>query len=78
MVDKGTIDTMCKLLDSYGSDDIASELQNTSDVELLLNFLLAVCILSLGYFGLTYLSFLLATPRQQPNKCGHSQCKSKS
>ena len=39
---------MCKLLDSYEPDVIASELRNPSDVELLLNFVIAVCILSLG------------------------------
>ena len=51
MVNANTIHTMCKLLDSYESDVIGSELRNTSDIELLLNFVLVVCIFSLGYFG---------------------------
>ena len=46
MVNESTIDTMRKLLDAYEPDFIASELQN-SDVELLLNFVLAVCMRSL-------------------------------
>ena len=45
MVDENTIRAMCKLLDSYESIVIASEVQNTSDIELLLKFVLDVCML---------------------------------
>lgn len=61
MINENTIRTMCKLLVLYESNVIASELQNTLDVELLLDFVLAVCILSL-YFDHANLLLPLATP----------------
>ena len=62
MVNKVTLDLACKLMDQPENNIAASEL-STTDVELLLEFLLIVCIILLVFAALTEISFPLATQK---------------
>ena len=68
---------MRKLLGSWDYGTIDSELGSASDVELLLNFILHVCVASSRSLGIRYL-LPIATPQRQPDEFWYSRCQPKS